>query len=79
MRRGVKFCGGCQSEFDRPAALRIIEKTLGEKIRPAVQGKTYDEIYVICGCSTRCADVSGLSAGRLIYVDCMPQVFDTTI
>lgn len=73
MKRGVKFCGGCRSEFDRSAAFRLLEEKLGEKIEPAVPGENYEKIYVICGCSARCADVSALTAGRLVYIDRMPQ------
>lgn len=73
MKRGVKFCGGCRSEYDRSEALKILEERLGGKIEPANPEKIYDEIYVICGCSASCADVSALKAARLVYIERMPQ------
>lgn len=53
---GVKFCGGCNPRYDRGKALQTIKKE-----RPnidfvlAKEGKTYDYLIVIGGCTACCA------------------------
>ena len=69
MRRAVKYCGGCNPRFDRVALVRQLEKTLGEALPAAQPGELYDEIYVVHGCSARCADTSQLTARRFIRID----------
>ncbi len=69
MKRAVKYCGGCNPRYDRVAFVRSIEERLGESLPGAKPGEAYDEIYVICGCSSRCADCSGLSAERFVIYD----------
>ena len=57
MKCGVRFCGGCNSRYDRGAALKKIKEE-----RPdvdfviAIEGEQYDEILVIGGCTNCCAD-----------------------
>ena len=76
MRRAVKYSGGCNPRYDRVAAVRRLEARLGELLPAAQPGVCYDEIFVICGCSARCADVSQLSAQRLVWVteDILPSI-----
>lgn len=69
MRWAVKYCGGCNPRFDRSALVWRLEKTLGQPLPAAQPGTTYDEIYVINGCSARCADISQLSAKKFIQID----------
>ena len=65
MPAGVKYCGGCNPRFDRVAAAGA----LGFGGVPAAQpGVRYDTLLVICGCTARCADLSGLEAGRTVMV-----------
>lgn len=66
--RAVKYCGGCNPRYDRSAEVRRMEARLGEQLPAAQPGKYYDEVYVICGCPARCADVSPLSAKTLHYI-----------
>lgn len=72
MRRAVKYCGGCNPRYDRVAAVRRLEERLGEVLPSAQPGTEYDQIFVICGCSARCANVSGLLARELTWV-CAPD------
>ena len=69
MRRAVKYCGGCNPRYDRVALVRELERRLGQPLPPARPGEAYDQIYVICGCSARCADLSGLTAGAFLVWD----------
>jgi 4-hydroxybutyrate CoA-transferase len=74
---GVKFCGGCNSGYDRRAAYEKIkdgvsgataaEKGAGINFEQAKESVRYDALLVICGCANRCATVTGYTA-RLPYV-----------
>ena len=65
----VKYCGGCNPRYDRIAAVRELEKRLGRPLPAARPGVWYQAVYVVCGCTARCADVSALAAQRFILVD----------
>lgn len=69
MRRAVKYCGGCNPRFDRVELVLRLEAALGQSLQPARLGEPYDELYVICGCSARCADTSALRFKSLILLD----------
>lgn len=73
MKRAVKYCGGCNPRYDRVAAVRKLEARLGEKLPAAQPGEDYDQLFVIYGCTSKCADVSQLAARELVWVttDCM--------
>ena len=73
MRRAVKYCGGCNPRYDRVAAVRRLEERLGGPLPAAQPGVDYDEVFVICGCSAQCADVSQLSAKQLIWITEKPE------
>lgn len=68
---GVKYCGGCNPRFDRTAAAA----RLGCAGAPAAQpGDRYGTLLVICGCTARCADLSGLEADRTVMVSAPEDV-----
>ena len=60
LRVGVKYCGGCNPEYDRVALVEQIKKRLEGKIGfvpPESEGG--DIILAVNGCKTACADLSG--------------------
>lgn len=65
----VKYCGGCNPRYDREQAVREIEARIGKKLVRARVGEKYDVLYVVCGCPSRCADISGLCADRIVMID----------
>lgn len=69
MKRAVKYCGGCNPRYDRVALVRRLEKDIGTPFVTAEPGTLYDELYVICGCSARCADIERFQADRIIVFD----------
>lgn len=69
MKRAVKYCGGCNPRYDRAAFVRHLEEKLGATLTPAEAGTVYDELYVICGCSARCAEIAQLDADCIIVFD----------
>lgn len=69
VRRAVKYCGGCNPRYDRTALVRCLEEKLDAVLLPAEAGNSYDELYVICGCSARCADIRQLQAEHTVVLD----------
>lgn len=67
--RAVKYCGGCNPRFDRVQFVRDLEAKLGQKLSSPVPDVFYDEIYVICGCTARCADVSAFKSKKYYWID----------
>ena len=70
VRVGLKYCGGCNPEYDRVALVRHMEESLQgrvEFVKPASEG--VELILAVEGCSTACADLStfqGMEV-RIIY------------
>jgi len=60
LRVGVKYCGGCNPEYDRVALLEQIKERLEGKagfVPP--ESEDVDIILAVHGCRTACADLSG--------------------
>jgi hypothetical protein len=62
LRIGIKFCGGCNPEFDRGLmANRITESLKGKaKMVPLEEGEV-EAVIAIEGCPTACADLDSFS------------------
>ena len=59
LRVGVKYCGGCNPEYDRVALVEQIRERLEGKVSfvpPESHG--VDIILAVQGCKTACADLS---------------------
>ena len=58
---GVKYCGGCNPRYNRTDFLDRLKKKCEDTHFEYVQkGKTYKHLLVICGCPSRCADLSDI-------------------
>lgn len=56
---GVKFCGGCQTKYDRKKAYYELKNKLKNcKFSFIDEEENYDLILVISGCHIDCADIS---------------------
>ena len=69
MKRGIKYCGGCNSRYDRVKLAKQYEKNLGCTFEIANSEDHYDEIYVFCGCTSRCVNTSIFHADKIIIID----------
>ena len=77
MNIGVKFCGGCNPNYDRGKLYRrILETYPDQHFETADENKTHDLLLVICGCERVCADVSRYSYERIIRIssDEIPEI-----
>lgn len=58
---GIKYCGGCNARYDRIKLFEKLQKKFSkdsfEYIR---EDQIYDHLIVICGCPSRCADISSI-------------------
>ena len=73
MTVGVKYCGGCNPRYDRVAAARRLEEAFPAlTFSSARPGACYDALLVLCGCTARCADLTGLE-GKQVLVLCAPS------
>ncbi|MBW2004512.1 MAG: hypothetical protein JRI72_07835 [Deltaproteobacteria bacterium] len=55
----LKYCGGCNPEYDRVALVKHIQESLHDKVefvKPESEGVRF--ILAVEGCSTACADLS---------------------
>jgi len=68
MNAGIKFCGGCNPHYDRKAYAAGLGQRLGGALEIARPEKHYEVIYVVCGCTACCADISALKAERFVFV-----------
>lgn len=69
MSCAVKYCGGCRPTYDRVGWVRRLEAQLGQRLGAPEAGVEYDVLYVVCGCTARCANYSGISARQIILID----------
>lgn len=72
---GVKYCGGCNPRFDRAEAVRTLGFGQAEAARPGVR---YRMLLVVCGCTARCADLTGLEAGMRLLIS-TPEELDAAL
>ena len=59
LRVGLKYCGGCNPEYDRVAVKTQIEKSLQDKVLfVSLESDDKEMILAILGCKIACADLS---------------------
>ncbi len=65
----IRFCGGCNPEYDRLAvAGHIKERLFSAGYRLASGDAPADIVVAVCGCACACADVSGIDRGKVIFI-----------
>lgn len=66
---GIKYCGGCNSKFDR---VKFVEAATNKydnhKYEYAVKEKKYDLLLLICGCDSRCVDVGEYMYDKIVTI-----------
>jgi hypothetical protein len=59
MRVGLKYCGGCNPEYDRVALVQHIEESLQGRVKfVSPESEGIELLLAVEGCSTACADLS---------------------
>ncbi|KAA8680554.1 hypothetical protein LN736_10475 [Clostridium sp. WLY-B-L2] len=57
---GIKYCGGCNSRYDRKKFLYNLKKSFRYNFEVAQLDKVYDILIILCGCSSCCVNYSEL-------------------
>lgn len=67
---GIKYCGGCNSQYDRVRAVKQLQAALPQHHYAYVSSGvlTQDVWLVICGCPAGCASTEGLVARRHLFL-----------
>ena len=66
---GIRYCGGCNSRYDRGAFVkRITAKHPDLEFEIAKEGCMYDWLLVVGGCSSCCASYEQFDAGKIIKI-----------
>lgn len=67
---GIKYCGGCNSKYDRSKFLKALNQKLPKVKTEFISiGKEYDYVFIVCGCASCCADLKNIkSKNPLIYI-----------
>lgn len=68
---GLRYCGGCNSRYDRVALVRRMEAQFpGWDLVPARPQTEYAALVVVCGCPARCVNIRSLttSAEKRVYI-----------
>lgn len=72
LRVAIKYCGGCNPEYDRVAIVDHIKQSLQDKIeivRP--ESEDVDLILSVNGCSTACADLKSFEGLKIHTITSM--------
>ena len=72
---GVKYCGGCNPQYDRVEVVEALQKRLegrAEFVSP--DHDRIDLILAVEGCSTACADLSPFEGKRIFVITCPEYV-----
>ena len=71
---GIKFCGGCRAAYDRKAEASAAISAVNEMNKdilfvPSPGDEDLDALLVVCGCRSRCVDISPYNTGKLVYIN----------
>jgi hypothetical protein len=68
LKVGIKYCGGCNPDYDRVALVKQIESRLQGKVEfVSPENDHVDFVLAVEGCKTACADLSSFQ-GKTIHV-----------
>ena len=71
MNIGIKYCGGCNSQYDRVKLIEGFKKRHPEnRYYGVLDGELTQDIWIIvCGCPSACACTDGLTARlKMVWV-----------
>lgn len=72
-RAGLKYCGGCNPQYDRIALAEDLKVRLGRKIEwVSLEADDLDFVLAIEGCPSACADLSPFEGVETHIITC-PQ------
>ena len=68
----VKYCGGCNPNYDRVALVGAIETRLsGKAALVGAEGNGIALVMAVVGCSTACADLRPFAGQEIRVITCL--------
>jgi hypothetical protein len=68
----VKYCGGCNPNYDRPALVKRIKERLGNRLALAEAGDDgISLVLAVVGCATACADLAPFRGLEVRIITCL--------
>jgi hypothetical protein len=75
IRIGVKYCGGCNPDYDRVASVLDLAEELKDVVEfVSVSNDTVDFFLVVQGCRTACADLGPLKGKPFVIVNTLQHL-----
>ena len=69
LKIGLKYCGGCNPDYDRVAVKDQIEKSLKDKILfVSPESDDKDMVLAMEGCKIACADLSHFQGSKIFKI-----------
>ncbi len=76
MTIGVKFCGGCNTRYNRSQQVNILKSKFPEhEFRTPADGNINDIWLLVCGCRRACISTEGLGARKKMFLLDTPRSF----
>lgn len=64
----IKFCGGCNPEYDRVALAERVQAMAGACDVEVIDAGQPDILAVICGCACVCADLTEFEGSAIVML-----------
>ena len=69
MKVAIKYCGGCNPDYDRVALVKYIEKSLHGKVEfVSAEDENINLVLAVEGCKTACADLSAFKGIKIRFI-----------
>ena len=69
LKVAIKYCGGCNPDYDRIALVRFIKKSLIGKVEfVSAEDEDIDLVLAVEGCKTACADLSTFKGTKIRFI-----------
>jgi hypothetical protein len=66
MKVAIKYCGGCNPDYDRVALVKRIEESLDGNVEfVSAEDEDIDLVLAVEGCRTACADLSAFKGTEI--------------
>lgn len=77
MKIALKFCGGCNSKYDRNKVSEILKTKLSKhQIEYVKDNATYDYTFIINGCQRACASYKEFNTTKEVFSIFSLESFD---
>lgn len=69
MKVAIKFCGGCNPDFDRVEVFHAVKSVAGDSIEwLRVEQSGYESVLLICGCNRACPENDLQHISRIVSI-----------